>query len=92
MTINQCSFSVTKSQGGYLDFAPASMSIGPNATNPLMVAASNILYRSGENNLISADAAAGAAQTPAITTISATTAETRDACYMNGSNTIPCGT
>ena len=40
MTINQCSFQVEKSQAGLLDFKQASMQIGPNGMNPLMIGAS----------------------------------------------------
>jgi hypothetical protein len=74
MTVNQCSFDVTKSAGALLDFQASSMSIGPNAINPLMVAASNVSYRSGEK--IATALAVGD-----ITTASQF--------YMNGSSTLP---
>lgn len=46
MTVNQCSFQVSKSAGGMLDYVANSMSIGPNGINPLMFAASNVPYQS----------------------------------------------
>lgn len=46
MNINQCSFQVSKSAGGMLDYVANSMSIGPNGINPLMYAASNVPYQS----------------------------------------------
>jgi hypothetical protein len=42
MTVNQCSFNVTKTSTGMLDFRVSTMSIGPNGVNPLMVGASNV--------------------------------------------------
>lgn len=46
MTVNQCSFQVSKSAGGLLDYVANSMSIGPNGINPLMYSASNVAYQS----------------------------------------------
>lgn len=40
LTVNQCSFNVTKTSAGFLDFRQSTMSIGPNGINPLMVGAS----------------------------------------------------